>query len=209
MFHQVASHVSFSELDDRILKYWKEHDVFRRAGTEREGAPRFMLYDGPPTANGSPGIHHVLARIFKDVMCRYKTMKGYQVLRKGGWDTHGLPVELGIEQELGLTSKRDIEEYGIEEFNQKCRESVFRYVREWEEMTNRIGFWVDMDHSYSTLGERLHRIRLVDSQDAVGPGVALPGDARHAALSALRVQPEFPRACVRLPRGTRRTHRCL
>ena len=151
MFNQVASRVSFSELDDRVLKYWKEHDVFRRAGTEREGAPRFMLYDGPPTANGSPGIHHVLARIFKDVMCRYKTMKGYQVLRKGGWDTHGLPVELGIEQELGLTSKRDIEEYGIEEFNQKCRESVFRYVREWEEMTNRIGFWVDMDHSYSTL----------------------------------------------------------
>ena len=125
--------------------------MFRRAGTEREGAPRFMLYDGPPTANGSPGIHHVLARIFKDVMCRYKTMKGYQVLRKGGWDTHGLPVELGVEQELGLTSKRDIEEYGIEEFNQKCRESVFRYVREWEEMTDRIGFWVDMDDPYVTL----------------------------------------------------------
>ena len=151
MFSPVSSRVSFPELDARILEHWKERDVFRRAGTEREGAPRFMLYDGPPTANGSPGIHHVLARIFKDVMCRYKTMKGYQVLRKGGWDTHGLPVELGIEQELGLTSKRDIEEYGIEEFNQKCRESVFRYVREWEEMTDRIGFWVDMDDPYVTL----------------------------------------------------------
>ena len=151
MFSPVSSRVSFPELDARILEYWKERDVFRRAGTEREGAPRFMLYDGPPTANGSPGIHHVLARIFKDVMCRYKTMKGYQVLRKGGWDTHGLPVELGVEQELGLTSKRDIEEYGIEEFNQKCRESVFRYVREWEEMTDRIGFWVDMDDPYVTL----------------------------------------------------------
>ena len=151
MFSPVSSRVSFPELDSRVLEHWKERDVFRRAGTEREGAPRFMLYDGPPTANGSPGIHHVLARIFKDVMCRYKTMKGYQVLRKGGWDTHGLPVELGIEQELGLTSKRDIEEYGIEEFNQKCRESVFRYVREWEEMTDRIGFWVDMDDPYVTL----------------------------------------------------------
>ena len=151
MFSPVSSRVSFPELDSRVLQHWKERDVFRRAGTEREGAPRFMLYDGPPTANGSPGIHHVLARIFKDVMCRYKTMKGYQVLRKGGWDTHGLPVELGIEQELGLTSKRDIEEYGIEEFNQKCRESVFRYVREWEEMTDRIGFWVDMDDPYVTL----------------------------------------------------------
>ena len=151
MFSPVSSRVSFPELDTRVLEHWKERDVFRRAETEREGAPRFMLYDGPPTANGSPGIHHVLARIFKDVMCRYKTMKGYQVLRKGGWDTHGLPVELGIEQELGLTSKRDIEEYGIEEFNQKCKESVFRYVREWEEMTDRIGFWVDMDDPYVTL----------------------------------------------------------
>ena len=151
MFSPVSSRVSFPELDARILEHWKEREVFRRAGAEREGAPRFMLYDGPPTANGSPGIHHVLARIFKDVMCRYKTMKGYQVLRKGGWDTHGLPVELAVEQELGLSSKRDIEEYGIEEFNRKCRESVFRYVREWEEMTDRIGFWVDMDDPYVTL----------------------------------------------------------
>ena len=151
MFSPVSSRVSFPEMDARVLQQWKERDVFRRAESEREGAPRFMLYDGPPTANGSPGIHHVLARIFKDVICRHRTMKGYQVLRKGGWDTHGLPVELGIEQELGLTSKRDIEEYGIEEFNQKCRESVFRYVKEWEEMTDRIGFWVDMDDPYVTL----------------------------------------------------------
>ena len=151
MFSPVSSRVSFPELDARVLQHWKDRDVFRRTGTERQGAPTFMLYDGPPTANGSPGIHHVLARIFKDVICRYRTMKGYQVLRKGGWDTHGLPVELGIEQELGLTSKRDIEEYGIEEFNQRCRDSVFRYVREWEEMTDRIGFWVDMDDPYVTL----------------------------------------------------------
>ena len=205
MFSPVSSRVSFPELDSRVLQHWKERDVFRRAGTEREGAPRFMLYDGPPTANGSPGIHHVLARIFKDVMCRYKTMKGYQVLRKGGWDTHGLPVELGIEQELGLTSKRDIEEYGIEEFNAKCRESVFRYVREWEEMTDRIGFWVDMDDPYVTLGKRLYRVGLVDPQDALGPGAALPGDARDAPLSPLRDQPQLPRAGAGLPRGYARS----
>ena len=151
MFNPVSSRVSFPELDSRVLRHWKERDVFRRAAVEREGAPRFTLYDGPPTANGSPGIHHVLARIFKDVICRYRTMKGYQVWRKGGWDTHGLPVELGIEQELGLSSKREIEEYGIEAFNLKCRESVFRYVKEWETMTDRIGFWVDMDAPYVTL----------------------------------------------------------
>ncbi len=151
MFRAVSSRVSFPEVDARVLEQWRERDVFRRAGAARDGGPRFMLYDGPPTANGSPGIHHVLARIFKDVVCRYRTMKGYQVWRKGGWDTHGLPVELGIEQELGLSSKREIEEYGIEEFNRKCRESVFRYVKEWETMTARIGFWVDMDDPYVTL----------------------------------------------------------
>ena len=151
MFSPVSSRVSFPELDARVLQTWKEKDVFRRTESERPDAPVFMLYEGPPTANGSPGIHHVLARVFKDVICRYRTMKGYRVRRKGGWDTHGLPVELQIEQELGLTSKREIEEYGIEEFNQKCRESVFRYVKEWETMTDRIGFWVDMDDPYITL----------------------------------------------------------
>ena len=125
--------------------------MFRRTETEREDGPLFMLYEGPPTANGSPGVHHVLARVFKDIICRYKTMKGYRCVRKGGWDTHGLPVELEVEKELGLGSKRDIEEYGIEEFNRKCRESVFRYVKEWESMTDRIGFWVDMDDPYVTL----------------------------------------------------------
>ncbi len=151
MFKSVSSRVSFPELDASVLAQWKEKDVFRRTESERPGAPLFMLYEGPPTANGSPGIHHVLARVFKDVICRHRTMKGYRVQRKGGWDTHGLPVELEIEKELGLSSKRDIEEYGIEEFNQKCRESVFRYVKEWENMTDRIGFWVDMDNPYVTL----------------------------------------------------------
>jgi isoleucyl-tRNA synthetase len=151
MFKAVPSRVSFPELDSSVLKYWNEKDIFHRTETEREDGPIFMLFEGPPTANGSPGIHHVLARVFKDVICRYRTMKGYRCVRKGGWDTHGLPVELEIEKELGLSSKREIEEYGIEKFNQKCRESVFRYVKDWEILTDRIGFWVDMEHPYVTL----------------------------------------------------------
>ena len=151
MFKTVSSRVSFPDMEKRILEFWKERDIFRRTETEMEGRPLFMLYEGPPTANGSPGIHHVLARAFKDIIPRYKTMKGYRCVRKGGWDTHGLPVELEVEKELGFSTKRDIEEYGIEKFNQKCRESVFRYVKEWEEMTDRIGFWVDMDDPYVTL----------------------------------------------------------
>ena len=151
MFTPVSSRVSFPSIESNVLQYWKDKDVFRRTETEREDSPLFMLFEGPPTANGNPGIHHVLARVFKDVICRYRTMKGYRVMRKGGWDTHGLPVELEVEKELGLQTKREIEEYGIERFNEKCRESVFRYVKEWETMTDRIGFWVDMDDPYVTL----------------------------------------------------------
>ncbi|MCI0830489.1 MAG: isoleucine--tRNA ligase, partial [Chloroflexi bacterium] len=151
MFKPVSSRVSFPELDAKVLQRWKDKDVFRRTESERPDAPLFMMYEGPPTANGSPGIHHVLARVFKDVICRYRTMKGYRVQRKGGWDTHGLPVELEVEKELGLKSKKEIEEYGIEEFNKRCRESVFRYVKEWETMTDRIGYWVDMEDPYVTL----------------------------------------------------------
>ena len=151
MFDVVSSRVNFPELDAEILQYWKERDVFRRSYDERPDAPLFMMYEGPPTANGSPGIHHVLARVFKDVISRYRTMKGCRVIRKGGWDTHGLPVELQIEQELGISSKREIEELGIAEFNRRCRDSVFRYVKEWELMTDRIGYWVDMDNPYVTL----------------------------------------------------------
>ena len=151
MFRPVSSKVSFPDLEKKVLQFWKDSDIFHLTEAEGDSRPLFMLYEGPPTANGSPGIHHVLARVFKDVICRYKTMKGYRCLRKGGWDTHGLPVELEVEKELGLKAKKDIEEYGIENFNQKCRESVFRYVKEWEDMTDRIGFWVDMQHPYVTL----------------------------------------------------------
>ncbi|MFQ5861078.1 MAG: isoleucine--tRNA ligase, partial [Dehalococcoidia bacterium] len=151
MFQPVSSRVSFPELEQQVLQFWREHDIERRSEEEREDKPLFVLYEGPPTANGSPGIHHVLARVFKDVIPRYKSMKGFRPLRKGGWDTHGLPVELEIERELGLRSKGEIEAYGIERFNQQCRESVFRYVKDWEALTERIGFWIDMEHPYVTL----------------------------------------------------------
>jgi isoleucyl-tRNA synthetase len=150
MFEPVASRVSFPDLEEGILAFWHDHDIFKRSVDERPADKIFSFYEGPPTANGNPGIHHVLARVFKDLIPRYQTMRGYRVPRKGGWDTHGLPVELEVEKQLGLRSKPDIEVYGIEEFNRQCRESVFRYVEQWERMTERIGFWVDTEHAYVT-----------------------------------------------------------
>lgn len=139
------------EREEAISKKWDEMDLLKRSVESREGAKPYVFFEGPPTANGHPGIHHVLARTLKDLNCRYYTMKGYQVKRKAGWDTHGLPVEIGVEKELGLESKQEIEEYGVEAFNKKCRESVFVYEKEWREMTRRMAYLVDMDHPYITL----------------------------------------------------------
>jgi isoleucyl-tRNA synthetase len=147
----VASSQSFPDLEQTVLERWRERDVFHESMRRREGSPRFVFYEGPPTANGPPGTHHVLARVFKDVFPRYKTMRGHLVTRKGGWDCHGLPVELEVEKELGFTSKADIERYGVAEFNAKCRESVLRYVDEFGRLTERIGFWIDTDDAYFTL----------------------------------------------------------
>ncbi|UCC59575.1 MAG: class I tRNA ligase family protein, partial [Dehalococcoidia bacterium] len=150
MFKPVGSRISFTELEQGVLSFWKKQRIFERSVEEREGGPEYVLYDGPPTANASPGIHHVLARVFKDLFPRYKTMKGYYAPRRAGWDTHGLPVELEVENELGLTSKPEIEAYGVAEFNKRCRQNVLKYVREWEDLTDRIGFWIDMEHPYIT-----------------------------------------------------------
>jgi len=150
MFKPVSSRVNFPELEQRILKVWLEKRIYERSVEQRKGGPLYVLYDGPPTANASPGIHHVLARVFKDLFPRYKAMKGYYVPRRAGWDTHGLPVELSVENELGLKSKREIESYGIAEFNKRCKKSVLRYVKEWEDLTDRIGFWIDMKQPYVT-----------------------------------------------------------
>jgi isoleucyl-tRNA synthetase len=142
---------SFPALEERVLERWQETRVFERSVEQRAGAPVWTFYDGPPTANGLPGSHHVLARVFKDFFPRYRTMTGHFVPRKAGWDCHGLPVELEVEKELGVSSKEEIEEFGIAEFNERCRESVFRYVDAWKRLTERIGFWVDMDDAYATL----------------------------------------------------------
>ena len=151
MFRPVTSKVSFPQLENEILNFWKQHHIFEKSVQARHGATQFTLYEGPPTANGSPGIHHVLSRVFKDIIPRYKTMKGYYAPRKAGWDTHGLPVELEVEKMLGFNSKAQIEEYGVAQFNAHCRDSVFNYLKEWEAMTERIGFWLDMEHPYITL----------------------------------------------------------
>jgi isoleucyl-tRNA synthetase len=150
-FEPVDTKQSFPELEERVLARWREGRVFERSLAQRDGAKVWSFYEGPPTANGRPGSHHVLARVFKDVYPRYKTMRGYLVPRKAGWDCHGLPVELEVERQLGIASKQEIEELGIAEFNRRCRESVFEYVEEWDRLTERIGFWIDLDDPYVTL----------------------------------------------------------
>ena len=150
-FKPVDPKQSFPALEERVLARWREEDVFARSLAARAEAPVWSFYEGPPTANGRPGSHHVLARVFKDVYPRYKTMCGYRVPRKAGWDCHGLPVELEVEKQLGISSKQEIEEFGIAEFNRRCRESVFEYVEDWNKLTERIGFWIDLDDPYVTL----------------------------------------------------------
>jgi isoleucyl-tRNA synthetase len=149
-FREVSPRVDFPALDARILAFWKAARIFEKSLEGRDDAPVYVFYEGPPTANGRPGSHHVISRIFKDLFPRYKTMRGYRVPRKAGWDTHGLPVELEVERRLGIDGKQQIEDYGVAEFNQLCRESVTAYLEEWERFTERIGFWVDLGDAYYT-----------------------------------------------------------
>ncbi|MEE8618611.1 MAG: class I tRNA ligase family protein, partial [Dehalococcoidales bacterium] len=151
MFRPVSSKVNLPQVEENILSWWGNNNVFERSVEARHDRPRFVFYEGPPTANGSPGIHHVLSRVFKDIILRYRAMKGYYVPRIAGWDSHGLPVELEVEGELGLTSKAQIEEYGVDKFNARCRESVLGYLKQWKAMTERIAFWVDLKHPYITM----------------------------------------------------------
>jgi isoleucyl-tRNA synthetase len=142
---------SFPALEQEVLARWRERDVFRESIRRRQGAEPWVFWEGPPTANGPPAAHHVLSRVFKDIYPRYKTMRGYYVERKGGWDCHGLPVEIAVQQQLGISNKHEIEAYGIAEFNQRCRESVFEFLEDWNALTERIGFWIDLDDAYRTL----------------------------------------------------------
>ena len=150
LFRDVSARVDLPQMDARVLAFWKQRGIFQKSLEARADAPLYVFYEGPPTANGRPGSHHVIARIFKDIFPRYKTMQGYRVPRKAGWDTHGLPVELEVERRLGIDGKQQIEEYGVEKFNKLCRESVLTYLEEWERFTERIGFWVDMSDAYYT-----------------------------------------------------------
>ena len=140
-----------AQVQNEQADQWDRENLLEQCVTSRSDKPTFLFYEGPPTANGSPGIHHVIARTLKDSVLRYKTMRGYAVKRKAGWDTHGLPVEIEVEKQLKMSGKQDIETYGIKEFNQRCRESVFTYERQWREMTRRMGYLIDMDHPYITL----------------------------------------------------------
>ncbi|MCH8936499.1 MAG: class I tRNA ligase family protein, partial [Gemmatimonadetes bacterium] len=138
------------ELEREILEQWRKEDLFRKTLEAAKDAPPFVFYEGPPTANGRPGIHHVFARTIKDLVCRYHSLKGRSVTRIAGWDTHGLPVEIEVEKALNLNGKSDIERFGVAEFNRQCRESVFRYKSDWESLSDRIGYWLDYDKPYVT-----------------------------------------------------------
>jgi len=151
MFNPVNSRVDLPKMEEGILEWWKTNDIFHRSVDARQGGPRYVLFDGPPTVNGSPAIHHILTSVFKDVLPRYKAMKGYYTPRIGGWDTHGLPVELEIEKQLGFSGKNQIEEYGVDKFNEKCRQSVEGYIKEFEEALVRSGYWIDLEHPYVTM----------------------------------------------------------
>ena len=150
MYKKVDTTLNFVDRELEVLKFWKDNNVFEESIKSREGGPIFTFYDGPPTANGKPHIGHILTRTMKDIMPRYKTMKGYKVRRQAGWDTHGLPVELEVEKLLGISGKPQIEDYGVEPFIQKCKESVWKYKGLWEKMSDRVGYWVDMEHPYIT-----------------------------------------------------------
>ena len=151
MFKQNLDKINYPEIEKRILKFWQENKIFEKSVSARDKSKSFTFYEGPPTANGKPGIHHVMSRTLKDLICRYKTLKGYRVERKAGWDTHGLPVEIEVEKKLGIKHKSEVIDYGVEKYNQACRESVFTYLDLWEKMTTRMGYWVDLSDPYITL----------------------------------------------------------
>lgn len=146
--------LNMPSIEQDFLKRWKEKEIFKKSVDMRDGAEPFVFYEGPPSANGMPGIHHVISRTLKDLICRYKTMQGYQVRRKAGWDTHGLPVELGVEKELGITKEDIGQKISVEEYNKKCREAVMRYKDKWEEITEKMGYWVDMKDPYITFDNK-------------------------------------------------------
>ncbi len=169
------------EIEQDILTRWKQEGAFEQSVSLREGAEPFVFYEGPPSANGMPGIHHVIGRTLKDLVCRYKTMKGFQVQRKGGWDTHGLPVELGVEKELGITKEDIGKKISVEEYNAKCREAVLRYKDKWDELTTKMGYWVDLEDPYITFTNEYIETLWWLPERAVQKRLALP-ECQHSAV---------------------------
>src|SRR5215510_13281409 len=149
-FPSLPERYDFLASEKATCQFWKDRQIFKKSLEAREGRPRFVFFEGPPTANGMPHPGHVIGRTIKDLFPRYKTMKGFYTPRKAGWDTHGLPVEIEVEKELKISGKEEIEKYGVEKFTHRCIESVFRYTKEWEELTERIGFWIDTSDAYVT-----------------------------------------------------------
>lgn len=207
MFEAVTPRYDGPRLEDEILELWRDERVFERLIEQGAGKPVFVFYEGPPTANGRPGIHHVLARTFKDLFPRYKTMRGFHCPRKAGWDTHGLPVEHEVEKELGIYDKKRIEqEVSIERFVEKCRSSVMRYIGDWETMTERMGFWVDTDDAYYTLDNGYiesvwHLLRTIWDKGLISglQGRAVrPAYRRHAVLARGRARLSRGRGSVDL-----------
>ena len=168
-------HLDLSAVNKEMLKEWEDKDIFRKSLETREGHPRFIFYEGPPSANGMPGIHHVIARSIKDIFCRYKTMKGFLVNRKAGWDTHGLPVELGVEKSLGITKEDIGKKISVEEYNAACRKEVMKYTKEWETLTKEMGYWVDMSDPYITYDNRYIETLWYLIKDLYGKGLLYKG----------------------------------
>ncbi|MCB0374255.1 MAG: class I tRNA ligase family protein, partial [Muricauda sp.] len=149
-FYKEYKQFNPTEIEQSINAFWKSNDIFKKSITQRNDSPNFVFYEGPPSANGMPGIHHVMARAIKDIFCRFKTIQGYKVNRKAGWDTHGLPIELQVEKSLGITKKDIGTKISVEDYNKECRKEVMKFKDKWDELTDKIGYWVDLDNPYIT-----------------------------------------------------------
>ena len=188
MYKKVSTDLNFVKREEEVIDFWKENMIFKKAQKQGEGKPEWTFYDGPPTANGRPHIGHVLTRCIKDLFPRYKSMDGYNVLRKAGWDTHGLPVELEVEKQLGLDGKEQIEAYGVEDFIKKCKESVWQYKGEWEVLSDRVGYWADMENPYITY----ENVRVVGTEEDLRQRAPLQGTQGGALLPEMRNGPLKP-----------------
>ena len=202
-YRQVPAQVDLPALEHAVLDFWEQSKVFAKSLEQSEGRPEWVFYEGPPTANGMPGAHHIEARVFKDVFPRFRTMRGYHVARKAGWDCHGLPVELAVEKELGFNGKKDIEAYGIAEFNAKCRESVTRHTDAFADSHDPHGLLGRPRRRLPHHGPGVRRVRLVVAEGDLQQGPAGPGPPRRPLVPALRHRPLRPRAGAGLRDGRR------